>query len=87
VSRAVREARLKREHADLYPGIEPDVWEVAANVAERLFTRLVWAAGPEYILPHRVLDDDHFEFRGGLRMPRPRTRARTRWGDQRAERT
>jgi hypothetical protein len=72
---AVRECRLRREHAKLYPGIEPEIWEVAANVAERLHTRRGAAEPPS----GRLLEDAHFDFRGGRRPSRQGSR--TRLGD------
>lgn len=65
---AVRECRLRREHASLYPGIEPEIWEVAANVAERLHTRR--GRAPAEPLSGRLLEDAHFDFRGGRRPSR-----------------
>jgi copper oxidase (laccase) domain-containing protein len=75
---AVRECRLRREHAALYPGIEPEIWEVAANVVERLVTR----RGPSSSAPtsaDRLLGEGHFDFRGGRRPSRQGSR--TRLGD------
>ena len=61
---AVREARLRSEWADLYPGIRPDVWQVAAELVplvlrHRLTTERRWE------FTRRILDEEHFEFRGG----------------------
>ena len=60
-----REARLRPDHADEYPGIEPGVWFIAATLAEHLHLRR--ARGGEGELPGgpRPLSGDHFEFRGG----------------------
>lgn len=74
----VRECRLRREYASLYPGIEADIWEVAANVAERLHTRRGWAPAAESA-SGRLLEDAHFDFRGGRRPSRQGSR--TRLGD------
>ena len=60
----VREARLRPEHAEQYPGIEPGVWFTAATLAEHLDRRLASEGrdtGP------RPLPPEHFEFRGGER--------------------
>lgn len=61
----VREARLRPEFADQYPGIEPGVWHTAATLSEHLDHRLAReggaATGP------RTLSPEHFEFRGGER--------------------
>lgn len=59
-----REARLKPEFANEYPGLEPGVWYPAATIAEFLLTResaLRGVGDP----PMRVLAAEHFEFRGG----------------------
>ena len=62
ISPQVREARLRPEFAELYPGIEPGVWHTAATLAEHLLARLMReGAAP---LPPRVLHPAHFEFRG-----------------------
>lgn len=60
----VREARLLFEWADLYPGITPGVWHVAADLVplvlrHRLRDRQTWE------FSERILIDGHFEFRGG----------------------
>ncbi len=62
---AFREARLRREFAVKYVGIEPGVWFSAAGLAEKLITRLLREGVPDEELPQRVLDPMHFEFRGG----------------------
>ena len=64
-SPSVREARLRPEHADRYPGIEPGVWFTAATLAEHLEARR--ARGDELEPPGgpRPLSGQHFEFRGG----------------------
>ncbi len=60
----VREARLRPEHAQRYPGIEPGVWFTAATLVEHLDRRL--GAGGRDAGP-RLLSPEHFEFRGGER--------------------
>ncbi len=70
MSAAVRECRLRREHSALYPGVEPEVWEIAANVVERLHTRRAWSLGAAIPPSGRLLADTHFEFRGGRRQSR-----------------
>lgn len=79
---ALRQARLRREYSHLYPGIPAGVWEVAANLAERLQRRREWrgTAAPGA----RPLNDAHFEFRGG-RMGASRTDRRRRWTDRPAD--
>lgn len=60
----LREARLKPEYAELYPGVEPGVWYTAATLAEHLLRRFLRQEGSERSLPERILDEHHFEFRG-----------------------
>ena len=62
----IREARLRPEYADRYPGIEPGVWFTAATLAEHLDRRLA-REGMERDFGPRVLLPEHFEFRGGER--------------------
>jgi hypothetical protein len=58
-----REARLRPEHAHLYPALKPGVWEPAAALGRRL---LVWSlVQPKQVkFGPRLLPDSHFEFRG-----------------------
>jgi hypothetical protein len=66
----VREARLKPEWADLYPGVRTDVWHVAAELVPPVLRhRLQRQRNWEFT--RRILLDDHFEFRGG--RPRDET--------------
>lgn len=61
-----REARLKPEFADQYPGLVPGVWHPAASIAAYLLTRqrTLGAADP-LAPPARAIPTEHFEFRGG----------------------
>jgi hypothetical protein len=61
---AIREAKLRPEFAELYPGVDPDVWYTAATLAEHLLTRFLRHDLIERNTPPRVLDPEHFEFRG-----------------------
>ena len=65
----LREARLRREFAEKYLGIEAGVWFSAAGLAEQLITRLLREGVPDEDLPQRVLDPAHFDFRGGEGAP------------------
>ncbi len=58
-----REARLKPEFAHLYPGLEPGVWYRAAWLSARQFARIPCDGDAASIA--RMLDEQHFEFRGG----------------------
>lgn len=60
-----REARLRLEFAALYPTITPGVWQPAARVAERLLLYLLRHPALLERLPERLLNEHHFEFRGG----------------------
>ena len=61
---AVREARLRREWSALYPGLESDVWMVAAELVP-LVLRHRLQEQPTWEFTRRILVDEHFEFRGG----------------------
>ena len=76
----LREARLRPEFAALYPGFEPGTWEDAAMLAEQVLSEHLLRPSPGYMLSERVLDNEHFEFRGGEPSGRPRI-ARTRRTD------
>ena len=75
-----REARLRREFAPLYPGLEPGTWQDAWALAEQMLTEHLLRPSPGYMLSERVLAKEHFEFRGGNTGSRPRI-ARTRRTD------
>ena len=64
-----REARLKPEFAHLYPALEPNRWESAAVMADRVVAWLIRQPDRGYMAPERVLRSEHFEFRGGARHP------------------
>jgi len=59
-----RQARLKPEYANLYPPLTPDVWEPAAEMGARVLLWQVQQQGTA-ALGTRLLDEHHFEFRGG----------------------
>jgi hypothetical protein len=72
----VREARLRAEYADEYPGMTPGVWMPVRELARLLVDR-VYARRREG-RPGRTFDPTHFEFRGGDTGPRrPATRTRS----------
>lgn len=60
-----REAKLKPEFADSYPGLQAGIWYPAARVAEYFLARLAQVPSATTELADRVLDERHFEFRGG----------------------
>jgi hypothetical protein len=59
-----REARLKVEFAELYPPLVPGIWETAAEVGAKVLLWQVQQQGTD-ALNTRILDERHFEFRGG----------------------
>jgi hypothetical protein len=64
VWRQPREARLRPEYGELYPGLRAGDWEAAALLADRVLAdRLL--RGSETALSGRVLSEAHFDFRGG----------------------
>lgn len=63
--RDTREARLRPEYTELYPGVRPGHWEPAAVLADRLLADSL-LRGSETAVRGRVLLDAHFEFRGGV---------------------
>jgi hypothetical protein len=68
MSPTVREARLRPQYTHLYPCIPAGTWLPATSIAERLLRFIVSAMGPELRLPDRILNEEHFEFRGGLAL-------------------
>jgi hypothetical protein len=59
-----REVSLRAEFRDWYPSIEPGVWYPAITMVLRV-RRQQRASGPRWSLSSRVLDEEHFSFRGG----------------------
>lgn len=71
----VREARLKKEFAGHYPGLEPGVWLPAAGIADYVLARARIEHRPSDP-SRRMLNPDHFDFRGETpRTGSTRTRA------------
>jgi hypothetical protein len=59
-----REARLRPEYADRYPGVPANEWISAAMLGDRVIARELLSGSPVG-WRHRVLAPEHFEFRGG----------------------
>ena len=72
-----REARLRPEFADRYPGVDPDVWYIAATLAEHLLARFLREGEAGRAPPERIMDPEHFEFRGESNVPRAYQSSRT----------
>ena len=83
-----REARLKPEFADLYPGLATDTWMpvevLLRHVATLLHTR---RAEPEAITGERLIREEHFEFRGQSDRPDGLPPAESRLSDASADPT
>jgi hypothetical protein len=76
----IREARLRRSYAALYPDLEPGVWMPACVQAEFVLERGLYQRRTGTPARYRLLDASHFEFRGGP-APDPLGRPPTRLGD------
>jgi hypothetical protein len=75
----IREARLKPEYAESYPGIEAGVWLPATVIGQQL---LLWHLTiPGMPEGERLLSEEHFEFRGGRKRAGAWVDARTRMND------
>ena len=61
----IRLVRLRPEFADIYPGLDPGVWETATELAARLLAQHTIQPSPGFMLSNRILPDEHFEFQGG----------------------
>ena len=81
----MREARLRPQFADLYPTLTPGQWERAARVAEAVLARLLLLEISEAPLQDRVLNEDHFEFRGETPDGAPRGSGVSRVADHAEE--
>ena len=74
-----REVRLKPEYAAFYAGLRPGVWYSAAWLSARQFART--RCDGEAVSIAEVLNDQHFEFRGGASAaPQAAARQRIRAG-------
>ncbi len=60
----VRQALLRPAFAHLYPGIPTGEWAPAAVMRDRVLALRLRAGTPATALQIRMLDEDHFEYRG-----------------------
>ena len=77
----MREARLRPEYAELYPTLTPGQWEPAARVAEAVLARLLLLEISEAPVQDRVLQEEHFDFRGETASGAPIAPSKTRSSD------
>lgn len=65
-----REARLRKEHAEFYPGVEPGIW-IPVEKLLRYVTDLIHRDPSKsgIITGRRLLREEHFDYRGAT--PRP----------------
>jgi hypothetical protein len=77
-----REARLKAEFADLYPGLEPGVW-IPVEKLIHVVTELLHddRARSGVITGDRLLHQEHFEYRGQSARPTGLPEKSTRLSD------
>jgi hypothetical protein len=61
----IRQARLKPEFAHFYPGVEPDTWHSAAELADEVLACRLRLPSGGFVLHERAMSGGHFEFRGG----------------------
>ena len=65
-----RQARLRPEYAGLYPGVPPGKWRPIGELLDCVaVARLHAGRRSGEFLQGRLLDDGHFEFRGGFQRP------------------
>ncbi len=77
----MREARLRPEHARLYPDLEPGVWVPASVLSDFVLERGLYQRRTGTPSHTRLLNETHFEFRGGERPAHPWTGRLARLGD------
>lgn len=76
-----REVRLRPQFAALYPDVRPGQWGPAGIIAQRVLVRILRYSPPGSLPRGRVLQDVHFEFRGGGARAAGRTGVRSRVSD------
>jgi hypothetical protein len=85
-ARRGREARLRPEYADLYPGLEPDTWIPVEDLLRHVTNLVHQDRGrARVIVGTRLLRQEHFEYRGSSARPEGLPRGSTRISDSGAE--
>lgn len=79
----MRETRLRPEYAGLYPGVAPGEWQPVGTLLDRLVAHLLLERERSgMVLRGRLLDEEHFEFRGVSPRPADLPEGRTRSTDR-----
>ena len=74
---ARREARLRPEYAALYAGVPAGEWRPVGELLDCVAAARLRSGRPSAeLLQARLLDEQHFEFRGGWVRPAGHTDAR-----------
>jgi len=81
-----REARLRSEYAELYPGIEPGIWMPVEKLLHHV-TEIIHRDRSKsgVVTGKRLLHDDHFEYRGISARPAGLPENSTRLSDSGTE--
>jgi hypothetical protein len=81
-----REARLKKEHAGLYPGLTPGIWIPVEKVLRHVTDLVAKDRSRSGIITgQRLLREEHFEYRGTSVRPAGLPEGSTRLSDSGAE--
>jgi hypothetical protein len=62
---SIREARLRPEYISLYPDLMPGVWVPACTLRDFVLERGLYQRRTGPPSHRRLLQESHFEFRGG----------------------
>jgi hypothetical protein len=79
-----REVQLKPEFAHYYPALQPGRWYTAAAITGLVKGNRLVTEGLDLEFAGRILQEDHFEFRGGSARYGNWMGLRTRWQDRHA---
>lgn len=81
-----REARLRPEHAKLYPGLEPDVWMPVETLLRHITDMIHQDRSKAGVITGtRLLHQEHFEYRGSSDRPEGLPAGASRLSDSGAE--
>jgi hypothetical protein len=81
-----REARLKPEHAALYPGLKPGVWQPVETLLRYVSDLLYQDRSRSGVITgNRLLHQEHFEYRGTSARPEGLPAGWTRLSDSGAD--